>query len=294
MSDVPRLTRPAFFDGQALTAADLNAVQSYHRDLLWLHQRTMHSSGIASGLSVTGRKGDKSVTIVPGYAIDLAGRSIILDTTKVLDIPAAAPTGDPAAYYLTIAYVPDDGLAATVRRGACELNGAVWRAEQPSLRWKNPKDAAQDIVLCGIKVFDCKLSEPVDLSLRRSALPDKQPFVFAGWSPHDRSKWDLWKEGTAVFGLQATVNTSEAGFVNIPIYHAMVVGDRTTKNDTTGEIAAVDGHVHVESATADGFELKMTLPKGSALVNPVWLRAEKLKALPTDNDWFVSWVGVEY
>ncbi|SEB02594.1 MULTISPECIES: hypothetical protein [unclassified Mycobacterium] len=296
MSDVPKLIRPAFFDGQALTATDLNAVQTYHRDLLWLHQKTMHGSGIASGLSVTARKGDKVVSVAAGYAIDTSGRSIISDTTKIVDIPQAVsgPAGQAVEYYLTIAYSPDSDLAPSVRGGACNTSGAVWRAEQPSLKWKVPEDAAQDVVLCGIKVFDCKLSEPLDLSLRRSALPDKQPFVFAGWSAAEKSKWEIWQENGNRFGLKAAVDTSEAGFVNTPKYQAMVVGERTTWN-IDGMQGAVDGHVQVDSATADGFRLTMTLPKGSLLVNPEWaLREAKLKTIPKANRWLISWMGVEY
>ena len=49
MTDLPSLARPEFFDGQALTAADLDAAQTYHRELLWLHQRTLHGEHAAQG-----------------------------------------------------------------------------------------------------------------------------------------------------------------------------------------------------------------------------------------------------
>ena len=55
--DIPVLERPAFFDGQQLTAADLEAVQAYHRELLWLHNRGLHNWGIAFGYAVEGKRG---------------------------------------------------------------------------------------------------------------------------------------------------------------------------------------------------------------------------------------------
>jgi hypothetical protein len=303
VTDIPKLNRPDFFDGQSLTAADLSAVQSYHQELLWLHQRSLHDSGIASGFTVTGAKGDRAVTVGPGYAIDTAGRSVILDKTTVFDIPAvvAGPSGGAITFYLTVAYVPDDELAATVRAGTCGSNGAVRRAEQPLLAWRDPRDVADDIVLCAISVANCKLTGPVDVSLRRSALPERQPFVFAGQFVPAANQWALWRGGDTadgpIFGLKLAVNTSKAGFANTPKYQAHVVGSRTfLKPDDPGKgtAAAVDGYVQISAASADGFELQMTLPKGDDRVNPEWiLDKDVLPGLPGRNVWYVSWLGVE-
>jgi hypothetical protein len=302
VSDFPTLSRPDFYDGQALTASDLNAVQAYHRELLWLHQRTLHGSGIASGLTVTGAKGDKAVTVAPGYAIDVAGRSVVLDASRVLDIPAVVggPAGQAVTYYLTVAYVPDDELAPTERAGICGANGAVRRKDQPALAWRAPGETGQEIVLCGISVSDCKLRGPVDLSPRRSALPERQPFIYAGQSSPAESNWAIWygdeQARAPLFGLRAVVNTSQAGFVNTPEYQATVVGSRTVDAQDGSRIPAViDGHVQIHSATADGFELFMALPRGDDRVNPAWALTDKdlLGNLPSDKNWFVSWLGVE-
>ena len=48
-AEIPILERPAFFSGQRLTAADLDTVQTFHRELRWLHNRSLHSWGIAFG-----------------------------------------------------------------------------------------------------------------------------------------------------------------------------------------------------------------------------------------------------
>lgn len=308
MTDIPNLRRPDFFDGQSLTAADLTAVQTYHQELLWLHQRSLHDSGVASGFTVTGAKGDRAVTVGPGYAIDTAGRSVILDKTTVFDIPAvvAGPSGGAITFYLTVAYVPDDELAATVRAGTCGSNGAVRRAEQPLLAWRDPRDVADDIVLCAISVANCKLTGRVDVSLRRSALPERQPFVFAGQFQPDAktapaNRWALWRGGDTadgpIFGLKLAVNTSKAGFANTPKYQANVVGSRTfLKPDEPGKgtEAVVDGYVQISAASADRFELQMTLPKGGDPLNPAWaLDKDMLPTLPESNHWYVSWLGVE-
>jgi len=300
MTDIPTLRRPAFFTGQALTADDLNAVADYHRELLWLHQRTLHGSGIVSGLSVNGAKGDKTVTVSPGYAVDTSGRSIVLDKSQPLDVPSvvSGPTGNAVTFYLTIAYIDDDQLTAADRSGTCGSLGAVWRIDQPALAWSDPTSIGDDIVLGAITVSNCKLSGPVDLSLRRSALPERQPYVYAGQTQASTTSWGLWQASSdpnsAIFGLKVSVDTSEAGFANVPKYQAMVVGSRTVTPPGGGSNAVVDGYVQVSHAAPDRFDLTMTLPNGDSGVNPSWaLTKDVLTALPTNNGWSVSWLGVE-
>lgn len=298
MSNVPNLSRPAFFDGQALTAADLTAVQDYHCDLLWRHQRTLHGWGIASGFAVAGATSAKTVDVAPGYAIDSGGRSIVLTHAQTVDVPAvvSGPTGKPATYYLTVTYVEDADLAATVRTGVCGSNGAVRRPEQPLLRWRDSTsvDLARVVVLGEISVQNCKLAAPIDTASRRSAIPDRQPYIYAGQAAS--LSWAVWRlpeqdPADPPIGLKVMVTTSEAGFANTPQYTAQVVGSRVVEGDPG---FVLDGYVEVASASSTGFQLLMTLPRGDALVNPASvIDSDQLKDVPGDQGWYISWLGVE-
>jgi len=297
--DIPALQRPAFFDGQPLTAADLTAVQDYHRELLWLHQHTLHGWGIVSGFAVHGAKSSKTVTVEPGYAIDRQGQSIVLDTARTLDVPSvvSGPTGQPQVYYLTVAYMSDDDLGATVRHGVCGSNGAIRRIEEPLLRWQDGSViTGQEVVLASISVLNCKLAEAADLAARRSAIPERQPYLYAGQATPADTAWSLWRlpdqdPNDLPIGVKVSVNTSEAGFVNTPRYSAQVVGSRVV---TQPGRAILDGYVQVSAASSAGFDLFMTLPPGNGLVNPRWvLAAGVLAKLPARLGWYVSWLGVE-
>jgi hypothetical protein len=301
MTDIPDLSRPHFYDGQALTATDLNAVAAYHRELLWLHQRTLHGSGIASGFSVTGAKGDKSVTVAPGYAIDAQGRSIVLDSPRVLDIPSVVSdsAGKAVPYYLTVSYVDDGQQTATTRAGTCGVSGAVRLDDAPALAWRPANATGEAITLCAVTIQNCKLTGPVDLSPQRSALPERQPFVYAGQHTPVEGEWELWRAGTGddapLLGLRLDVNTSEAGFVNTPRYQATIVGGRQFVNpDNVKMTALLDGYAQINAATAMGFELTMSLPRGDGGINTAWLLdTTKLLDWPILNSWTVSWLGVE-
>src|SRR6478736_2969964 len=65
--------RVRFFNGQQLFASDLQSVEAFDRDMRWLHNRSLHQPGIGNGFAITGRRGDRLVTIGAGYASDVGG-----------------------------------------------------------------------------------------------------------------------------------------------------------------------------------------------------------------------------
>ncbi|NJL22534.1 MAG: hypothetical protein HC895_19700 [Leptolyngbyaceae cyanobacterium SM1_3_5] len=139
--DIPILDRPSFFDGQRLTAADLTAVQAFHRELRWLHNRSLHSWGIAFGYAVSGLKGDRAVQLAPGYAVDCNGRDLIQSQPLTLAIPAVAGASDGGSvtYYLTASYADDSSLTPQTQSGLCGTAGAVRRSEQPDNPLAKPR-----------------------------------------------------------------------------------------------------------------------------------------------------------
>ncbi len=298
MNELPALNRPAFFAGQQLTAADLAEIQRYHQDLLWLHQRYLHDWGLVSGLAVTGRKTATAVVVSPGYAVDSRGRSLVLTTPVTLPVPAVvgSPAGGPMKYQATIAWAEDSDLEPVVRAGACESSGAVLRLERPLVRWQEPRAVrfGLDVVLAAVEVTNCKLARDVDLAPRRSALPERQPYLYAGQTSPASTVWEVWEESEErMLGLEARVDTSEAGFGNLPRYQAHVLGDRTFLDRERA--AVLDGHVSLVDVGVAGFLLRMTLPRvDSDLMNPDWLRdRDTIVGRVTEQPWTITWLGVE-
>src|SRR4051794_3122474 len=100
------LERLQFFNGQRLDAADLQGIDDLNRQMRWLHNQSLHQPGVGSGYAISGAKGDREVTIQPGYAIDSAGREIILTDAVVQAVPPVANdgAGNPVVYDLTVSY----------------------------------------------------------------------------------------------------------------------------------------------------------------------------------------------
>src|SRR5216117_3885194 len=85
--------RQRFFNGQRLFADDLQALEEFNREMRWLHNRSLHQPGIGNGFAINANKGDRQVTISPGYGIDSLGREIVLTHTLIEPIPPVAGDG---------------------------------------------------------------------------------------------------------------------------------------------------------------------------------------------------------
>lgn len=297
---LPRLERPGFFDGQQLAPNDLEAIHEYHRELRWLHNRTLHNWGIAVGLNVSGDKGERVVRITPGYGVDCLGRDLLLSVEETLPVPAVSGSGAPVMYYLTICYLEDAELPVSEnRQGVCTGPGAVRRTERPRLRWQRPIDfnpatryrRGFDLILATIQVEGCVLAAPASATDRRYALNETRPYIAAGATNDGGTDW-LLTQGNA--GVETMVDTSAAGFGRTPVYLANLVGIRSQLSLSR----IFDGFGSVAAASATGFTFRVMMPRDLLLppfiMNPSPAFNSALPAILRDTlRWSVSWTGIE-
>lgn len=205
------LERRAFFASQRLLDVDLNDRESFHRELRWLHNRSLHQPGVGNGYRIVGAKGDRSVTIGPGYAIDAKGREIILTREVEEAIPPVAGEEKgtlPSFFYLAVSY-PDDARLdeAEIRLGTCGSRGAVRLSERPLLCWvplsidttaratgaevlvptdaglRSAVNSGMLVVLALVEVFQCRLNRDIterSFLPRRTARPPRLPYTASG------------------------------------------------------------------------------------------------------------------
>jgi len=195
MSGIPQLERIVFYSGELLTADDLTALDDNNRQLRWLHNRSLHNWGIGFGLDVQGSRGDTSVTVNPGYAVDSSGREIILSNPVKQPIPAVS---GPATYYLVANYVDDANEPVEEQRSAtaCSPGGAVRLSNAPAILWKtsNLLILGLDVVLAQVSIQNCVLSQPPSGAARR--------YATCG-SPFFHQSWPTRREGYLVDPLDA-------------------------------------------------------------------------------------------
>jgi hypothetical protein len=320
--------RIQFFDGERLFASDLQDLESFNRQIRWLHNQSLHQPGVGNGYAVIGDKGDRQVTIFPGYALDSLGREIILTQSEVLPVPPVADNGagDSVFYYLTVSYPNDADLKVTeTREGICHVPAGVVRLrEEPIFCWVLLGDGATNrqpvdgnlkdlikkqlfLVLAQIEVFNCQLKQPVSTAQRRSARPAKQPRIACGadakpqWVPNDFSSSN--QNATPTFaGLDllplwfaAAIDTSTGGFQATPLYQARLVGPRIFPAPA-GVAGAflLDALVDVATdpaPTPQGFTIEVFpfIGATSFQFQDLVANVHSAKTLP----WQVAWMGVE-
>jgi hypothetical protein len=103
MADIKRLH---YFDQQFLVEQDFNDEQRYHVDMRRLHNKAMHTPGVAEGLSVT-KTANKAVTVAAGTAIDREGRELVLAAPQQVDLSDAAKFPPNGKVCVTINYKDD-------------------------------------------------------------------------------------------------------------------------------------------------------------------------------------------
>lgn len=243
--------RMKFFNGQRLFAADLQGVEAFNREMRWLHNQSLHQPGIGRGFAVSGFKGDRQVTIGPGYAIDARGREIVLTQPQVLQVPPVSTdkNGQSIFFALTVSYPEDTDLEeAELRLGLCDTRGAVRLQEMPIFCWvplerdelgslhatgKLNSDIQQGmkIVLGRVEVLNCRLQHIISIAQRQPARPDCGPHIACGiadpeWRPklNENQVADLVSKEYIAF--TAVIDTSKAGFRITPRYSAHIPGPR--------------------------------------------------------------------
>jgi hypothetical protein len=296
--DVPSLERIVFFNGQRITAADLAALQRSHRELRWLHNRSLHNWGIGVGFAVTGERGDSAVTVGPGYGIDCLGREIILTESRTLTVPAvaAAPGGGEATFYLTAVYVRDEDQDVAERRsGVCLPEGTVRLTEEAGLEWRQSDQLheGRELILAQAWIHKCRLSRALSLSARRYAKPSQQPYIAAGQTEVGKTAWSVWVEGGDPVGFEVTVDTSDARFRSTPRYIAHIAGPRYLTADP-GPLVVV-AFAGIVGATPVQFTMQALLPPNlGSTINPAPVfEAEGLEIITTKLGWHVVWMGIE-
>lgn len=284
------IERLQFFNGQRLFAPDLQGVEAFNREMRWLHNKSLHQPGIGSGFAVYGKKGERQVTIGPGYAVDALGREIVLTESYVDPVPpvAAEPDGKSVFYDLTVSYPDDSELEeAETREGVCLPRGVVRLREAPVFCWVRLKrddhgnlhvlksrlkaDIKNGIkvILSRIEVLNCQLENDVSIAQRRSARPAKQPYIACGVvNPTDWKPWIVSDAGAIQFpaafqpfifpvGLTAYIETSPAKFVTIPHYSARITGPRIKQEQII--VFIVDGLVNIRDPGPKGFAVDVLL-----------------------------------
>lgn len=306
-NDLHPFARLAHREGQRLTADDLRAEKSYEDRLRWLHVVGLHSTwGIVSGLNIYGMTGDRMLTVEPGYAVDEAGRDLLLADEMKIPVPDIL---GPALLVLVMSYRAD----AKFRRKPSELAQLCLHEpearplEQPEFSWQPAMDArlGPQVPLVKVEVSGGVINSVLGRRVRRYARREGASVIGWGSTEPGRTGWTLEKHPDPApspdpVWLQAEVDTSEAGFTQVPHYFAFLRGhgvNKASRLKTDNDIR--DALTEPESTIFLSYLSFVERPAITGFTYRIIRRAGTLPAVTITNEqaerlrWSIHWIGIE-
>ena len=135
--DYNEYQRLRYFHGMLLDDAAFQAEQAYHIRKRRFLNRMLHGWGVVCGLELTGKKGDRSIDVTSGMALDCCGNEIWVPHRKPIDLLSLLPCEDkgkkegecfeeneetPKSYYVGVRYYerPSSPVSVYLPSGSCE------------------------------------------------------------------------------------------------------------------------------------------------------------------------------
>ena len=135
--DYNEYQRLRYFHGMLLDDKDFQAEQAYHIRKRRFLNRMLHGWGVVCGLELSGKKGDRSIDVTSGMALDCCGNEIWVPHRKPIDLLSLLPCEDkgkkegecfeeneetPKSFYVGVRYYerPASPVSVYLPSGSCE------------------------------------------------------------------------------------------------------------------------------------------------------------------------------
>jgi hypothetical protein len=230
--------RAWFYDGQLLSARDLNDDSEHEARMRAAHVVAMHDAwGVVTGFDLAVDDAERGVTVGPGVAYDCRGRAVVLASEVSLAGPYPPPGQTDPVVYLMCSY-PACGTTVADHHGvSCRPTPVL---ESIALRWvfalglapgRDTMRLGEDIPLAAfVLTADGRLSKP-DRSVRRHVRAIR-PRVGSGL--HEIPD-DIELVGDPQHSV--SVDTSGAGFSTTPHYFAWLASNPWAADSSMGNLA---------------------------------------------------------
>ncbi|RUR74503.1 hypothetical protein ACF3DV_12180 [Chlorogloeopsis fritschii PCC 9212] len=286
------LQRFTYWQGQLLRSVDFRDQSAIAAQLRWWHNRAVHNAyGIAEGLQVT-RNGN-TVTVEPGIAYDCFGRELMLSQPQVLTIPADLEDSFLLAQYQEI----NSSNQQNELSPAC-LPTKFKLTQRPRLLWKpsNSVKVRDGVILARLINRTTAPSDHPDFIPPR-ARAIARPRIGSGTTVPGATSWTSWRvsDGSQqiVVGFQVEIDTSSAGFTEIPCYFAWLQGSFWSSPKEQFLFASFG---HISKVSVEQLTFNLWLPSIQTWVPSI----ETNQALDTEfltfaqqQKLYVSWLGIQ-
>jgi hypothetical protein len=233
-----KLERVHYWQGQMLRSRDFRDIEAGDAQRRWWHNRALHNAyGVAEGLdcSLPVSARPTGVLVTPGVAYDIFGRELVLEQPQLIPLPIVPPSLT-ATISLVMRYKPpshvlrpDESSELCWSAGGCIAAGTAEFVWQQGIN-VNP---AEGVAVCRVDYDKGKAQEP-KFQLRASTRPQALPLLASGTTIPGNTPWSPWSAGFTfdanqnqipfLIGVQTWIDTSAAGFTQVPCYFAWLQG----------------------------------------------------------------------
>lgn len=232
-----KFERVQYWQGQMLRARDFRDLEAMNAQHRWWHNRALHNAyGVSEGLagSLVPSPSPTAVYVCPGVAYDVFGRELILERAQTIPLPSDIPQDFSGTASLLVRY---KGAAGDLRPD--EISKVCWTQCEPvrpgtiEFVWKltsNPKPH-EGVAIFGVPYTEGSPEQPTTPYVRICTRPLAGPLLATGSTAPGNTPWEQWNspalgdDGVPIsLGIETTIDTSAAGFTQIPCYFAWLGG----------------------------------------------------------------------
>ncbi len=308
------LERVRYWQGQMLRSRDFLDIEGVEAQRRWWHNRALHNAyGVAEGLTsklITLQQ----VSVSPGIAYDCFGRELILEKTISVPLPSNVPKTFTGSINLLMRYQPrSGGLRPDETSEICWPAGCI-SSGTAEFVWKVScrPDAGDGVVVGAIAYNDGRVTKREIKYSPITVQPLSRPLLASGATIAGNTPWEVWVAGyrlghiaAIIAGVQTWIDTSAAGFTQVPCYFASMEGP-VWDPQTRQLVPAIFPSIADESVTGFYFRLWLTITVQSPFTAELQASAAVLAPtynLVTDPSQFtrfarrqglyVSWIGCQ-
>lgn len=229
-----KLERVQYWQGQMLKSRDFRDIEAVAAQRRWWHNRALHNAyGVYKGFAVAITTDSLAVEIRPGLAYDCFGHELLLQTKQLVSLPASSGQTDETVWYLLASYQELGGSCGRPIPQKCSELAGLSLLESVQFHWKpKPSVTIMDGVPIAALQFKGTNISPLPDFGPPAAQPLATSLLVSGSTVPGNTAWGLWTAGAPdptgalepPIGIQTTIDTSAAGFTDIPVYFAWLEG----------------------------------------------------------------------
>jgi hypothetical protein len=235
-----QLDRVRYAEGQMLLSADFQNMQGVEAQRRWWHNRALHGAyGVYQGFDARmefGKAGEtQTVAVTPGVAYDCFGRELVLDCAARVSVPKIFASSEGTLTLLIRYQEASCRKELNAHSALCCMKKSLQSTGTIEFVWADGKriPIREGVVLGELTYYKSRIPRFQNFKKAPTGRPLARPKLGSGSTVPGNTSWQPWDFQSVdpnqrtiytEIGVQTTIDTSAAGFTDIPQYFAWIEG----------------------------------------------------------------------